>query len=83
MNCVKCSNPIPEGRIKALPNTRTCVNCSSTARVGGHTIISGKNTYSEIQIVDQETSERLYQMQSRRGFGVSTGVKFKFDSRTN
>jgi hypothetical protein len=83
MNCVKCQNKIPEARLKALPSAKTCVQCSSTARVGGHTIISGKNTYSEIQIVDQETSERLYQMQSRRGFGVSTGVKFKFDSRTN
>jgi hypothetical protein len=46
-------------------------------------VISGKTEYSEIQIVDQETADRLYQMQSRKGFGVANGVKFQFDSRKN
>ena len=82
-NCKHCNNQIPEGRLKVLPYTQTCVNCSTTEKVGGHTVISGKNTYSEIQIVDQETAANLARMQSRRGFGVATGVKFKFDSRTN
>ena len=83
MKCIKCFNHIPEGRLRVLPNAKTCVQCSDTARIGCHTIISGKNTYSEIQLVDQETSANLYRMQSRKGFGVATGVKFKFDSRTN
>jgi hypothetical protein len=82
-NCKHCNNQIPEGRLKILPHTYTCVSCSTTAKVGGHTVISGKNTYSEIQIVDQETAASLAKMQSRKGFGVATGVKFKFDSRTN
>jgi hypothetical protein len=81
MNCIKCQNLIPEARLKALPSAKTCVQCSDTAKVGGHTIISGKNTYSEIQIVNPETAADLYRMQSRKGFGVATGVKFKFDSR--
>ncbi len=83
MKCIKCSEEINPLRIKALPNTKTCVNCSTTDRVGGHTVISGKNTYSEIQIVDQETAQTLAKMQSRKGFGVATGVKFQFDSRKN
>jgi hypothetical protein len=83
MICIKCQSEIPAARLKALPTAKTCVQCSSTQKVGGHTIISGKNTYSEIQIVDQETASNLYHMQSRRGFGVANGVKFKFDSRTN
>jgi len=83
MNCIKCSNPIPEGRLKALLNTKTCTECSRTGKVGGHVVISGKNTYSEIQIVDAETAQKLHDMQSRDGFGVAKGVKFKFDSRTN
>ena len=83
MKCIKCFNPIPEGRLRVLPNAKTCVQCSDTVRIGCHTIISGKNTYSEIQLVDQKTSAELYKMQSRKGFGVATGVKFKFDSRTN
>ncbi len=83
MNCIKCQNSIPEARLKAIPSTRTCVNCSEVSRVGCHTIISGKNTYSEIQILDQETAQTLAKMQSRKGFGVATGVKFQFDSRKN
>jgi hypothetical protein len=78
MKCVKCFNPISEGRIRALPTAKTCVTCSDTARIGCHTVITGKNTYSEIQLVDQETSANLYRMQSRKGFGVATGVKFNF-----
>ena len=83
MICIKCQSEIPAARLKALPTAKTCVQCSDTAKVGGHTIISGKNTYSEIQIVDQQTASELYQMQSRKGFGVANGVKFRFDSRTN
>lgn len=83
MKCVHCNNLIPPKRIEILPHTKTCVECSTTERVGGHTIISGKNTYSEIQIVDQETAQDLARMQSRKGFGVATGVKFKYDSRKN
>jgi hypothetical protein len=81
MNCIQCSEPINPLRLKALPSAKTCVKCSTTERVGCHVVISGKNTYSEVQIVDRETSARLYQMQSRSSFGVAAGVKFKFDSR--
>lgn len=83
MNCIHCNNEIPPKRIEILPHTKTCVECSTTQRVSGHTVISGKTEYSEIQIVDQETADRLYQMQSRKGFGVANGVKFQFDSRKN
>lgn len=81
MICISCTSTIPEGRLKILPGTRTCVNCSTTQRVGGHTVISGKNTYSEVQIVSAEMARDLNRMQSRRGFGVATGVKFRYDSR--
>jgi translation initiation factor IF-1 len=83
MNCIKCQNPIPQKRIEILPNTKTCVSCSDTKRVAGHPMITGKTEYSQLQIVDQDTADVLYHMQSRKGFGVATGVKFKFDSRKN
>lgn len=66
MNCVHCNIEIPEARIKALPKTKTCVRCSDTARVAGHPLITGKDTYSDLQIVDQETAEKLFNQQSRR-----------------
>jgi hypothetical protein len=42
--------------------------------VAGFAIISGKNTYSEIQLVSQETAKHLSKVQERKGL-VSTGMK--------
>ena len=75
--CIKCGNEIPTGRLKAVPNTKTCVNCSSSERVAGFRVISGKDTYSEIQIVSQDTWQKLTSMQERKGQSPSSGVKFK------
>lgn len=76
MNCIHCGNQIPEARIKALPNAKTCVNCSETGRVYGFAVVSGKTTYSEIQLVSEETAQELYKKQDRTG-GVATGVQFR------
>ena len=81
MDCIHCGQPIPEGRIKALPHTKTCTPCSTTGRVSGHPLITGKTEYSELQIVDAETASRLNAMQDRKGYGVSEGVKFDSDKK--
>jgi hypothetical protein len=75
MYCVKCGNTIPKGRIDALPNTKTCVACADTQKVGVFTVISGKNTYSEIQIVSQETAKLLNAKQARRGQSPGAGMR--------
>lgn len=80
-NCCRCGGEIPPLRLKAIPSTKTCVNCSSVQRVGGHTVISGKNTYSELQILPMEDAVALSKLQNRRGYGVSQGVRFRFDSK--
>lgn len=79
--CVSCRKEIDPRRVKIMPNAVRCVNCSDTERVYGHVIISGKNTYSEVQIVDKSTSERLYKLGYRKGQGVASGVRFKFDPK--
>ena len=76
MICVKCQNPIPELRLKALPGAKTCIECSGVERVAGFPLITNKTSYSEIQIVSQETAQELYQKQDRKG-GIATGVQFK------
>ena len=76
MNCKVCKKEISELRLKALPNTKTCVECSTSARVAGFPIVSGKTTYSELQIVAQDVAEELYTKQNRTG-GVAEGVRFK------
>lgn len=77
--CKDCDQPIPEGRLKALPHTETCTACSQTGRVAGHPLITGKTEYSALQIVDEATAKRLSDMQNRIGYGVSEGVKFDSD----
>lgn len=55
--CVKCGSEIPEARMKVLPLTKTCVNCSETGRKSGMTVQLGEgdHTFNEILILDPET----------------------------
>lgn len=75
--CKLCNQPIPAARLAALPAAKTCVQCSQTGRVAGFAIISGKTTYSELQIVPQDLANELYEKQDRKGAGVASGVQFK------
>ena len=70
--CCKCCEPIPIARLKALPNTKECVECSSVERNYVRTIISGKTTYSEVEVIkNKDTKEYLKNLDSkgRQGFG--------------
>ena len=72
MDCCKCCKPIPEARLKALPDTKTCVECSSVERDYVRTIISGKTTYSEVEVIkNKDTKEYLQKLDAkgRQGFG--------------
>lgn len=76
MKCKICDEEIPTLRLKALPNVKTCISCSSTARVAGFPIITSKTSYSELQIVSQEIAQELYEKQERKG-SIATGVQFR------
>ncbi|NDC41764.1 MAG: hypothetical protein EBZ77_09475 [Chitinophagia bacterium] len=69
--CIKCGAEIPAKRIQILPGTKTCVQCSETARVSGHSIIAGKTEYSELQIVTERAAENLRYLGRRTSFSVS------------
>ena len=70
MNCCKCNKEINPLRIKALPDTKTCVNCSDTARWYVRNVISGKTTYAETEVVkDPVTAESIRSMDRRTGWG--------------
>ena len=72
MKCSKCEGTIPEGRLKILPGTKECVECSSTEPNMVRTIITGKTTYSEIEVIkNKETKEYLRRLEGkgRTGFG--------------
>ena len=72
MRCTQCQTVIPKARLKALPNTKRCVECSNVERNYVRTIISGKTTYSEWEVIkNKDTKEYLQKLDSkgRQGFG--------------
>ena len=70
MKCSKCSNEINPLRIKALPDTTTCVGCSDTSRWYVRNVISGKTTYCETEIIkDASAAESIRKMDQRTGWG--------------
>ena len=74
MNCIKCKNTINSQRIKALPNTKVCVNCSTTEQVGCVDITYHK-TGNTIQVMDKASAEKINKLARRGNFGIMTGMK--------
>jgi hypothetical protein len=66
--CEKCGTKIPKDRLKALPDTRTCVKCSDVKAKVAFTVYSHK-TAPEIVFVDGNNDEGLRQADraDRRG----------------
>ena len=70
MNCRKCNNEINPLRLKALPETKVCVNCSDTSRWYVRNVISGKTTYAETEVIkDPEAARTIAAMDRRQGWG--------------
>lgn len=61
-----CGAEIPEGRLKALPNTTTCMTHSETGRKGAVTVQIGEgdHTYNDIVILEPEQIEQYNQLMS-------------------
>ena len=60
MKCIHCHQEIPAGRLAVLPNTRTCVKCSTVKPAIGLIVYSGKNT-PELVVVDSANKEHVRQ----------------------
>lgn len=75
--CLGCNNPIPEGGVNFFKGkVDYCVNCSQEQKVAGHNVISGKNDYSELQIVSSERSVELREKGHRSRYSVANGNLF-------
>lgn len=53
-NCIKCNDEIPEGRLKALPNAKTCVSCSGVQKKGTITVMKGEGDHTWIETIHLE-----------------------------
>jgi len=70
MNCIHCNNPISEARLKALPDTETCVSCSDAKKVKGFQVVEHK-TGNYVQVVDEKTFRELARLDETKGRGRS------------
>ena len=69
-NCIKCCEEINPLRVKALPDTKVCVNCSTTKAWYVRNIISGKTEYAETEIIkDADAASTIRKMDQRVGWG--------------
>jgi hypothetical protein len=57
MKCIKCEEIIPEGRLKALPGTKTCVNCSGARMKGAVTLMKGEGDHTWIETIHLDADE--------------------------
>jgi hypothetical protein len=68
MNCISCKEEINPLRLKALPNTKTCVNCSTTSPKRGVIMTYGDkdNTWNDISIVDDKEFEQIQRLKKQK-----------------
>ncbi len=79
-HCISCGKEIEQARLDATQQkAKTCISCmqgKDVARVAGMPMITGKTSYSAIQLMSQEQAQKLYSLSDRRGQSPSKGVKF-------
>jgi hypothetical protein len=68
IKCVKCQEVINPLRIKALPNTKTCVECSTTGAKRGMPIMFGDkdNTWVDIVLMDEDEFKKFEQVKNKK-----------------
>jgi hypothetical protein len=59
--CIKCKVPIPVARLEVLPDTHTCVKCSTTQKYVGAMVFENK-TAPTLAYVRPENTEALEQL---------------------
>ena len=57
MKCIKCGEIVPEGRLKALPGTKTCVNCSGARMKGAVTLMKGEGDHTWIETIHLDADD--------------------------
>jgi hypothetical protein len=60
-NCVYCKQEIHPLRVKALPNTKTCVDCSTVGAKKGMSMVFGEkdHTWNDMIIVEPDVANRI------------------------
>ena len=75
-DCVRCKKPINPLRLKALPGTNTCVECSTVGAKRGVPVTFGSKDHTWTDLVVME--EKEYQEYKKREKQMKKG----FDKRS-
>lgn len=70
VQCSKCKEEIPEGRLKALPGTTVCVSCSNSKMKRAITITGGEreDTFNDLIILEADEYEYLFGKDKQTGY---------------
>ena len=70
MNCIHCKEDINPLRLKALPGTRTCVNCSTTGAKKGIIVTLGEkdHTCNEVMFLEDDQYSKYIDSQKPASF---------------
>jgi len=71
--CIKCGGDMPVLRVVKY-GYKSCVNCSSVARVGGIPITNHK-TGNTIQVVPMDVANNINRLAQRSAYGICKGMK--------
>jgi len=78
--CIKCRETINPLRIKALPTTKTCVECSTTGAKRGVPMMFGEkdHTWTDIVLMEPEQYD-VYEKQQQNYFKDSKVEMLDFE----
>ena len=70
MKCIHCQIEINPLRLKALPGTRTCVECSTTGAKKGIIVTLGEkdHTCNEVMFLEDDQYEKYLKSQKKARF---------------
>jgi NAD-dependent SIR2 family protein deacetylase len=70
VQCSKCKEEIPEGRLKALPGATTCVSCSNSRMKRSVTVVKGEgeDTFNDLIILEADEYESIFGKDHHTGF---------------
>jgi len=70
MNCIHCKQEINPLRLKALPTTRTCVECSTTGPKRGVVATFGEkdHTWNDVVFLDDNQYDKYLKSQKKASF---------------
>lgn len=63
--CIKCGEDIHPKRLEILPETTTCVNCSTAGKKRGVSVQLGEgdHTYNEIVIMEEDQYKKYLELE--------------------